>query len=426
MPASPRRLLIDLRPLRASADFRRLFAGTLASSIGGQMTTFAVALQVFQLTGSSAAVGGVGLAGAVPAMTVGLLGGPLIDSVDRRRLVLATTGCLTAVSAALTAQAFAGLRSVWLLYTLVFLQYLFSSLNGPARRTFAPRLLGPGLLPAGAALQMLSMHTSLVLGPPLAGLLSALAGVKVCYLVDTVSFGASLYAVLRLPPMRPDLAGSGRGPRAVAEGLRFIRGHKPLLGALLTDLSATALAFPVALFPAVNAERFGGSPRTLGLFTAALALGGILGASFSGPVSQIRRHGLAMTAATVAWGVALIGFGEVRDFAATFACLVAAGTADVLSVVFRTSLVQIATPDRYRGRVSAAEFVVGTGAPQLGNFRAGVLGSLTTPSLSASIGGACSVAGSALIALALPALRRFGAPSEESRAPAEESRPAPA
>ncbi len=411
-------MLIDVRPLRASADFRRLFAGSLASSIGGQMTTFAVALQVYRLTGSSAAVGGVGLAAAIPAMTAGLLGGPVIDSVDRRRLVLGTTGCLTAVSSAFALQAFAGLRSVWLLYTLVFLQYLFSSLNGPARRTFAPRLLGPELLPAGAALQMLAMHTSLVLGPPLAGVLTGLAGLRFCYLVDAVSFLASLYATFRLPPMRPDTAGSGRGPRAVVEGLRFIGGHKPLLGALLSDLSATALAFPIALFPAIDAQRFGGSPRMLGLLTAALAIGGIIGTAFSGPVSHVRRHGMAMTVATVGWGAALVGFGLVRGVAPTFACLVVAGVADVLSVVFRTSLVQTAAPDRYRGRVSAAEYVVGVGAPELGNFRAGVLGSLTTPSLSASIGGASSLVGSALIALALPALRHFRTPAQEASATA--------
>jgi MFS family permease len=269
---SPRRLLIDLRPLRRSADFRRLFASSVVSSVGGQMTSFAVALQVYRLTGSSAAVGGVGLAAAVPSVVVGLFGGPLIDSVDRRRLVLATTGCLSVVSAVLAAQAFAGLRSVELLYALVFLQYLFSSVNGPARRTFAPRLLDRDLLPAGAALQMLAMHASLVLGPPLAGLVTALAGLPVCYLVDAVSFLASLYAVFRLPPMRPGEGGTGRGARAVLDGLRFVAG--------------------------------------------------------------------------LVWGAALVGVGLVGGVVPTFGCLVVAGVADVLGVVFRTALVQTATSAR--------------------------------------------------------------------------------
>jgi MFS family permease len=408
---SARRLLLDVRPLRASTDFRRLWLGSLVSSIGGQMITFAVALQVFGLTGSSAAVGGVGLAAAIPSIVVGLIGGPLIDSVDRRRLVLTTRSCLALVSAFFAAQAFAGLRSVWLLYALVFLQYLFTSVGGPASRTFPPRLLPPALLPASAALQMFAMHTSLVVGPLLAGFVTAAAGLKVCYLADALSFVASLYAVARLPPMRPD-GGSGRGPRAVVDGLRFIGGHKPLLGALLSDLAATALAFPVALFPAVNAERFGGSPTTLGSFTAALAVGGILGTACSGPVSHVARQGRAITVATVVWGASLIGFGLARGLAPTLGCLVIAGIADVLSVVFRTALVQTATPDRYRGRVNAAEYVVGVGAVELGNFRGGVLGSLTTPSLSAVIGGASSLAGTAVLAATVPALRRYSTADE--------------
>jgi MFS family permease len=411
-----RRLLIDLRPLRTSPEFRRLFFGSSISQLGGQMTTFAVALQIYTITGSSAAVGGVGLAAAIPSLVVGLFGGPLIDSVDRRRLVLTMSSCLALVSLAFAVQAFAGNRSIWLLYALVLVQNAITSINGPARRTFLPRLLGPSLLPAGAALTMLSMHVSLVAGPPLAGLLTAWAGLKFCYLVDAVTFLASLYAVFRLPAMRPEGVPSGRGPRAVAEGLRFIHGSRPVLGALLTDLSATALAMPIALFPALNAERFGGSPQTLGLLTAALAAGGILGSALSGPVSHVHRHGRAMLVATVFWGLGLVGLGLVDGLAASLACLVVAGTADVLSVVFRTSLIQIVTPDRYRGRVSAVEYVVGAGAPELGNFRAGVLGSLYGAGAAAAIGGVSSLVGTAVISLAIPALARFRTPRDETAA----------
>jgi MFS family permease len=403
------RLLIDVRPLRVSADFRRLAVGSTLSQLGGQMTTFAVALQVFTMTGSSAAVGGVGLAAALPSIAAGLLGGPLIDAVDRRRLVLAASGCLTVVSALFAAQAFAGLRSVWLLYGLVAVQGVFLSVNGPARRTFAPRLLPRELIPAGAAITMLSMHLSLVAGPPLAGLVTAAGGLKFCYLVDVVSFTASLYATFRLPPMPPDGGRATVGLRAVGEGFRFIAGRKVVLGALLSDLSATVLAMPFALFPAINAERFDGNPRTLGLLTAAVAAGGILGTALSGPVSHVTRPGLAMQLCTLVWGAGLIGFGLVHGLALTLGFLVLAGIADVLAVVFRTSVIQLAVPDHLRGRTSATEFVVGAGAPQLGNFRAGVLGSLTSPGASAAVGGVSSLVGAGLIALLLPALRRYQA-----------------
>lgn len=414
-------VLLDVRPLRESAQFRRLAIGSTLSQLGGQMTTFAVALQVFTLTGSSAAVGGVGLAAAVPSIVAGLLGGPIVDAVDRRRLVLVASSCLAAVSALFAAQAFAGLRSVWLLYGLVAVQYLFLAVNGPARRTFAPRLLRRELIPAGAAITMLSMHLSLVAGPPLAGLLTAAGGLKICYLVDTVSFAASLYATFRLPPM-PPMPPDGRratlGIGAVGEGMRFIVGRKVVLGALLSDLSATALAMPFALFPAINADRFGGDPTTLGLLTAAVAAGGILGTALSGPVSRVARPGRAMLLCVLVWGLGLIGFGLAGSLALTLGFLVVAGIADVLSVVFRSTVLQLAVPDHLRGRTSSAEFVVGAGAPQLGNFRAGVLGSLTSAGTSAVIGGVSSLIGAGVIALLLPALPRYR--------PAEEPVPVPA
>lgn len=420
------RLLIDLRPMRVSGDFRRLTVGTLLSSLGAQMTTFAVALQVYTLTGSSAAVGGVGLAAGAASIVGGLAGGPIIDAVDRRRLVLTTNSSLALISALFAAQAFAGLGSIWLLYALVALQFLVGSVNGPARKTFAPRLLPRELIPAGAAISMLTMHLSLIAGPPLAGLLAAAGGLKFCYLIDVVSFTASLYATFRLPPMAPDGGRATVGLRAVGEGLRFIAHRKVVLGALLSDLSATVLAMPFALFPAINADRFGGDPKTLGLLTAAVAAGGIVGTALSGPVSHIHRPGLAMQLCTVVWGAGLIGFGLVDGLSLTLGFLVLAGVGDVLSVVFRTSVIQLAVPDHLRGRTTATEFVVGAGAPQLGNFRAGVLGSATSAGASAAIGGLSSLVGAGLIAVFLPALRRYRPADEPEPAVPEPAVPEPA
>ncbi|HKC28286.1 MAG TPA: MFS transporter, partial [Jatrophihabitans sp.] len=395
--------------LRSSPDFRRLWCGSLLSAVGSQMTVFAVALQVYLLTHSSVAVGGVGLASAVPAITCGLFAGSLIDAHDRRVLVLAGSTLQLLVSAMFAAQAFAALGSLWLLYALVALQSLIGSVNAPARRTFMPRLLPANQVPAGAALTMLVMHASLVAGPSLAGLIAAAGGLKLCYLIDSISFLAALYGVYRLPPMRPDGNGIRPGVRAVVDGLRFLRRSQLLTGALISDLNATVLAMPIALFPAINAHRFGGSPRTLGLLTTALAVGGILGAGLSGPLGRVARQGRAMLLAGVVWGFALAGFGVVSGLAASLALLALAGIADVSSVVLRTTIVQVATPDAFRGRTSAAEFVVGAACPELGNFRAGVVASLTSPGVSAVTGGLACVVGAGVIALALPTFVRYRA-----------------
>ena len=401
-----RSLFADIRPLRESKDYRRLWIGSGLSSIGSQMTAFAVSLQVFRLTGSSAAVGGVGLAIAVPAITVGLLGGALIDSVDRRRLVLITSSFAALLSVAFAVQAFVGANKVWLLYLLIAVGAGVGAIGAPARRTFAPRLVRRELLPAAAALTMISMYIAVISGPALAGLI-ATGGLKFCYLVDAITYGAALYGVFRLPSMRPEGGGSARTFAAVAEGLRFIFDNRALRGALLADISATVLAMPTALFPAINAERFGGSPRTLGLLSTAVAVGGLLGATLSGPVKQVLRPGRAMLIAGAVWGAALAGFGTVHGLAASMVLLAVAGSADVLAVVFRSSIVQLATPDAMRGRTNSAEFVAGAAFPQLGNFRAGIVASASSPGISAVSGGLAAVAGTGLIALLLPAFTRY-------------------
>jgi MFS family permease len=399
---------MDIGPLKESPAFRRFFIGSSLSSVGSQMTNFAVPLQVFTITHSSAAVGAVGLAIAVPSVTLGMVGGTVVDAVDRRKLVIGLTSGAAGVSGLLAAQAFAGLNQLWPLYLLVAVQALLSTMNAPARRTFLPRLLSVQRVPAGAALTMFVMHASLIGGPALAGVITAAWGLKVCYLIDAVSFAAALYGVGQLPPMPPQGDSVSRpGLRAVAESLRFIRNRPVLSGALLADMSATVLGMPFAVFPAINADHFGGAAQTLGLLMAAPSVGGVIGMVLSGPVGHVSRPGRAMLVCGAVWGAGIAGFGLAGHLWLAMLLLAVAGAGDATSVVFRTTMIQTATPDQQRGRVSAAEYVVGAGCPQLGNFRAGTIASLTTPAFSAFAGGIATVVGAAVIGLALPGFRRY-------------------
>jgi MFS family permease len=407
-----RRLVVDIAPLKASPDYRRLFFGTATSAIGSQMTTYAVALQVYLLTHSSVAVGGIALVTAIPAITFGLFGGSIIDTVDRRRLVLLTSTTMPCVSAALAAQAFLGMRLLWILYLLVGVQAALGSINAPARRTFMPKLLSKDMIPAGVALTMLTMHMSLLIGPVVAGLITAVGGLKVCYVIDAVSFSASLYGVFRLPPMLPDGSASRPGVRAVLAGLGFIWREKVLACVLLSDISATVLAMPLSLFPAINAARFGGSPRTLGLLPAAIAAGGMIGSGLSGPVGRISRKGQAMLVAGGIWGLAIAAFGAVNPLWATLLFLAIAGMADSSSVVLRSTIIQTNTPDEFRGRVNAAEFVAGGSMPQIGNFRAGLVASAGSPDISAISGGLSASVAALCLSFVFPALMRYGTQKE--------------
>jgi MFS family permease len=407
---SAKRLLADIGPLRESPAFRRLWAGTTLSSVGSALTYFAVMLQVYDLTRSPFAVGLLGVAQAVPTLAVGLLGGPLTDALDRRKLVLVTSSCLAAVSAALAAQAFAGLNQVWLLYLLVAVQFGLSALDRPARGTFTPALLTANQVTAALALDRISFQITLTAGPALAGLIAAAPhlGLRACYLVDAVSYSAALYGVGRLPRLRRPGGRPPLGPRAVAEGFRFIRHSQVLAGAFLADLSATIFALPLALFPAINAERFGGDPRTLGLFTTAIGVGGLASAVLSGPMGRITRPGRAMLVTVGIWGAAFAGFAVAPAVLwLTLGLLAVAGAADTFTVVFRVGLVQAVTTDALRGRLLAADYVVGAGGGQLGNLCSGALGSLTTPVISAFSGGLLTIVAVAGIGLTLPAFRQY-------------------
>ena len=407
------RLLTDITPLRESPHFRTLWVGTTLSSVGGALTMFALPLQIYDITRSPFAVGALGIVRLVPTLTVGLLGGAIADAVDRRKLVLLTSFGQAGLAALLAAQAFAGLSALWLLYLLASLSSALSAVSQPARRSLVPSLLRPERLAAGLALNRVTFQVMLTGGPALAGVITAASGghLQACYLLDTVSFAGSVYGVARLPAMPPQPGAARPGPRAIAQALGFLRRSPVLAGAFLTDLNATIFGLPVALFPAINAERFGGNPTTLGLFTTAIGVGGLVSSALTGPVGRTARQGSVMLGAVAIWGAAFAGFALARPLWLVLGTLALAGAADTVTVVLRGTIVQTVATDEFRGRVTAAEYVIGAGGDSLGGLESGALGSLTSPTISALSGGVATVVLSGLIALAMPAFARYRAPS---------------
>ena len=387
------RLLTDITPVRESPQFRRLWVGTTLSGVGSSFTLFAVPLQVYDITRSSFAVGAIGVASVVPTITIGMFGGSLADAVDRRKLVLVTTCSQAAVSALLAAQALAAISSVWLLYVLVAASSALSAINGPARRTFVPSLLRPDQVAAGLALNRVSFQVILMVGPALAGVITAAAGghLQACYLIDAISFGASIYGVARLPAMPPRPGAARPGPRAIAQGLGFLRRSPVVAGAFLADLNATIFGLPLALFPAINAQRFGGNPTTLGLFMTAIGIGGLVSAAFTGPLNRLSRQGMVMLATVAIWGAAFAGFALAHTLWLVLGLLAMAGAADTFTVVLRGTIVQAVATDEFRGRLTAAEYVIGGAGDSLGRLESGAVGSLTTPTIGALSGGLATV-----------------------------------
>ena len=413
-----RRLFVDITPLRQSRDYRLLWLSQLATGGGRQIVVVAVPYQVYLLTHSSLAVGLLGLFQAVPIIVAGLYGGALADRFDRRRLQLIAKGMVALTSLALAAGAI-GLRApVWFVYLVVALAAAASTVDQSARAATVPRLVSRAQLPSAMSLGQVLFQTSAIVGPALAGLILARAGVTWAYLVDVACFLPGVFLVSRISP-QPPLADHGvvLDWRAPAEALRHVRRNRLLLGIFSADLIAMIFGMPTAVFPALALSVFKIGAGGLGLLYAAPAAGALIGSLLSGWVRSVRRQGLAVFVAIAVWGVAIAGFGLAgRALWVGLPLLALAGAADLVSAIFRSTILQLSIPDHLRGRMSAFQLMVVTTGPRLGDLEAGAVAALVNPVFSVVSGGVACVVGIALLAIALPELRRQRAADEDQPA----------
>ncbi|AVZ72841.1 MFS transporter [Streptomyces lunaelactis] len=402
------RIFADLTPLRTSVHYRRLWFGSTISWVGQGMTALAISLQVYDITRSTFAVGLVGLCSLVPLVAFGLYGGAIADTVDRRKLGLVSASGSAVLSAGLAVAALAGYHRVWFLYAIVALQAVCAAVNSPARSAMIPRLLPPEQLPAANALSSMMVTSGTLIGPMLGGLIVGFAGYQTAYLIDAVAFSASLYAMWRLPSMRPERT-AGAKKASVLDGLRFLATRPNLRMTFFSDFCAMILAHPRALFPAVAVLWYDGDARTTGMLVAAPALGALLGGVFSGWQGRIRRHGLAILLAVGAWGTAIAVFGLTRNLWLGLFFLALAGAADTVSMVFRNTMMQAAAPDEMRGRLQGVFIVVVAGGPRLGDFLAGSVAGLTSPTVAVTGGGIVCLLAVSLLALRWRGFARYDA-----------------
>ncbi|MER6083830.1 MFS transporter [Streptomyces sp. NPDC001833] len=406
-----KRTLIDVTPLRSSPPFRRLWIGQTLSGFGGQMTLVAVMFQVWQMTKSTTWTGAVGLAQAIPLVALGLFAGSLVDRVDRRKFYLLTISGQAVCSFLFALQGFLGHVPAAGVLGLVALQSCFGAGGGPASRTFIPHLLPKHQLAAGLALRRIAFQGAMLLGPALGGLIVGGLGVGACYLIDALTFVAAFYGAFGLPRMSPGDEPARLGLRGVLDGLAFL-GRTPVIrGALLTDLATTVLSMPISLFPLINAERFDGNPRTLGLFLTAVAVGGVTASLFSGTFTRFPRPGLVMLGGSAAWGAALTLSGLSPNPYVGLAFLVIAGAADTVSVVSRSTVVQMHTPHEFLGRVSAAEQIVGQAGPDIGNMRGGLVADATSGAAALVSGGLLCLGAVVVVGVTTADLRSSSGPA---------------
>jgi MFS family permease len=393
---------LDTRPL-AVAPYRRLLAGQATSFIGSMLTQVAVPVQVYALSHSSFYVGLVGLAGLVPIVVFGIYGGAIADAVDRRVLYFVSSLGTWAVTLTLLLQTVLGVGSVALLLGLVAIQSALFAIASSARGAIIPRIVDDDLVPAANTLNFTMSNVGQVVGPLIAGVLvSRHHGFEYAYGIDAILFTAALYSAFRLPPIPPDDTAQPAGMRTVVEGLRFILVQPVLLMSFAVDIAAMVLAMPRSLFPAAAAERFGG--HGVGLLYAAIAIGSVIAGLSSGWIGRIRHQGRALVVAIVAWGLAVAVSGLAHQLWLAVVLLAVAGAADLVSAVYRQTILQTYAPDEMRGRMQGVFIAVVAGGPRLGDVRAGGTASLTSVQFSWVAGGvACAV----VVLIAGPLVRSF-------------------
>jgi MFS family permease len=402
-----RRLFIDIGPMRQSQAFRRLWSGYLVTTLGSQLTVVAIPYQVFRLTHSSLDVGLIGLAQIVPVLGGSLFGGAIADAVDRRLLLLMTQFLLAACSLGLALNSSGGHPALWPLYVLSALASGIASVDSPTRSAVLANLVGRSMFASANALWQLLFQVGQVAGPAVAGLLLGQVGIASVYWIDTATFAVSLLAVASLPSLKPPGGGTRVGLRSIAEGLGFLRGRPVLQGTFVIDLNAMVLGMPRALFPALALVRFHGGAATVGLLYAAPGAGALIGALLTGWVVSVKKQGRAVIIAVGIWGVSIAAFGLVPFLGAALVLLGVAGAADVVSAVFRGTILQLEAPDALRGRLSSVHTAVVTGGPRLGDFEAGAVASLSNAQISVVSGGLGCLIGVGLVSWLMPRFARY-------------------
>jgi Transmembrane secretion effector len=416
-------LFADTTPLR-TPDFRRLWVVGIVTVIGANLTIFAVPVQLYALTQNSAYVGLAGVFALVPLIVFGLLGGAWADAMDRRLLLIITSCGLGVASVLLWLQAALGLNNVWVVLVLLGVQQSFFAINSPTLSAAIPRMLPIEQLPAANSLNMTVQQFGAIVGPLLAGLMLHWIDLSTLYLIDAVTCVVPILATLRIASMPATESASVEGVSrwgvgAVLEGFRYLAGNKVVLMSFVVDLIAMIFGMPRALFPQMAHESFGGpvtGGTTMALLAAAMSFGAVAGGVFSGWFPRIRRQGLAVVAAIVVWGAAMIGFGVAGGLAdgrtgvilwIALALLAVGGAADMVSAAFRSTILQEAASDDLRGRMQGVFLVVVAGGPRLADAVHGGAAAVVGTTIAAAGGGALVVVGVLIAAAAVPVFLRY-------------------
>jgi MFS family permease len=388
-------------------DFRLLWSGQFISTLGTQMQNVALGWQIYLLTGSALQLGVLGLMRAIPTITFSLVGGALADARDRRRLLITTQIILAAFSAVLAIATQAEFVSVTLIYAVTLMTATADCFDDPARQALIPNLVPRHRLPQALTLNILAGNVATIVGPAVGGVAIATFGLGFTYWLNVSSFGAVIVALV-LMHERPAVPVIARGGiHAVIDGLRFVRQNPVILSLMTIDFLATFFGSALVLLPIFASDILAVGPRGLGFLYSAPAFGAVLGGLVLTALPTSRKPGRMVLGSIGCYGVAIIAFGAAPTFLVALLALGASGAADTVSMTFRHTIRQLATPDHLRGRIAAVHAVFSGGGPELGDFEAGVTARIFGTQPAVIIGGIAVVLVAGGAALFSPRIRDY-------------------
>jgi len=362
----------------ASRDFRRYQMARMAVIVGAEAQTVAVAWQVYSITHRPLDLGYTGLALFIPGLFFLLPAGHVADRYDRRHIILICYALQVVCTSVLLTIALLGLRNVWLIYGTLFAIGMGRSFSGPASSALIPHLVPEGhfvnAITWGAAIFQLAN----IAGPALGGLLftlplhGAMAGAGVVYTATLASLVCFLALIASLSVRLGRMEHRAASLKVVFAGLHYVRNSPILLGSFSLDLFVVLLGGATALMPIFAQEILHTGPKGLGMLRAAPALGALVVSLLLARYPLRHKAGLRLFVCVGLFGAATIVFGLSRSLALSLAALCVTGAADMISVVVRSSVLQLATPPEMRGRVSAVNSMFLGASNELGEFESGV------------------------------------------------------
>ncbi|MBK6697748.1 MAG: MFS transporter [Myxococcales bacterium] len=410
--SEPRRPESDRAKEPAFAAFRfrdfSLFQGSRALlTIGIQMQSVAVGWHVYDITRRPLDLGYVGLAQFLPLFLLSLVAGSVADRFDRKKILMTCHVLIGASAVTLALMAQSGMRSLEPIYAVLFLFGCVRAFIGPAAQSFLPFMVPAKTLPSAVAWSSAIWQLAAIVGPALGGIVYAARGAALVY-VSTASLTVITFLLTALLRVKPEgLDRRAIDAKTIFAGVSYVLRNKMILGTISLDLFAVLCGGAVALLPAFARDVLFASPLGLGLLRSAPSVGAALMAASLAVFPLGRRAGIKMLLSVMVFGAATVVFALSRSLWLSVAALAVTGAADMISVVVRSTVLQLATPPEMRGRVSAVNMIFVGASNELGEFESGLTASWLGLERAAAVGGFITCGVVALWSVLFPSLRRI-------------------